>query len=153
MTTTHDTRTPAQHAIAEHLRLLVAGELDAWADLFAPDAVLTFPFAPAGMASELQGRDALLAHMRSFPDTFDVQAVDLTFVETAEPGTAIAEFGLTGTAKPTGKPYEQRCISVVRTDADGRITRYDDYWNPLAAIEALRADEADEAGVERSFGG
>jgi ketosteroid isomerase-like protein len=29
-----------------------------------------------------------------------------------------------GTALPTGKPYEQTCISVVRTDDDALITRY-----------------------------
>jgi ketosteroid isomerase-like protein len=146
--------TPAQRAVAEHLRLLVAGDIEAWSRLFAVDGVLTFPFAPAGMPAEVTGRPALVAHMRNFPETFDVRAVDLRFVESGDPRVAIAEFGLTGHAIPTGKPYEQRCISVVRTDGDGLITRYDDYWNPLTAIEALTADDDASAhqGVARSFG-
>jgi ketosteroid isomerase-like protein len=52
----------------------------------------------------------------------------------------------TGTAWPTGKPYEQTCISVVRTDDDALITHYLDYWNPLVAIEArLRLPHGDRA--------
>lgn len=54
----------------------------------------------------------------------------------------VAEFRSTGTALPTGKPYEQTCVSIVRTDGDGLITHYLDYWNPLVAIEALTPDEA-----------
>jgi len=146
--------TPAQRAVAEHLRLLVAGDIDAWSLLFAPDGLLTFPFAPAGMPAEVTGRPALAAHMRNFPETFDVRAVDLRFVESGDPNVAIAEFGLTGHAIPTGKPYEQRCISVVRTDSEGLIVRYDDYWNPLTAVQALAADDGAVAdqGVARSFG-
>jgi ketosteroid isomerase-like protein len=31
---------------------------------------------------------------------------------------------------------------VVHTDADGLVTRFDDYWNPLAAVEALTPADA-----------
>ena len=40
-----------------------------------------------------------------------------------DPGLAIAEFGSTGRAVTTGKPYEQTCISVVYTDDQGRRCR------------------------------
>ena len=43
-------------------------------------------------------------------------------------------FVLRGTARPTGRPFEQHCIGVAHTDHDGRITRFDDYWNPLVAM-------------------
>jgi uncharacterized protein len=130
-------RAAAQHTVAEHLRLTAAGSTDEWVRLFAPDAVLEFPFAPAGVPRRVSGRDALLAHMSNFPETFDVEFVDLVFHETVDPGLVIAEFRSTGTALSTGKPYEQTCISVVRTDDDALITHYLDYWNPLVAIEAL----------------
>ena len=140
MTVTEDhanRRTAAQHALAEHLRLTAAGRVDEWVELFAPDAVLEFPFAPVGVPRRVTGRDALFAHMSSFPETFDVEFVDLVFHETVDPSLVIAEFRSTGTARPTGKPYEQTCISVVRTNDDGLIIHYLDYWNPLVAIEAL----------------
>ncbi|ANZ38132.1 isomerase [Lentzea guizhouensis] len=133
-------RTAAQHAVAEHLRLTAAGRTEEWVTLFAPDAVLEFPYAPQGVPRRVAGRDALLAHMRGFPETFDVEFVDLVFHETVEQTLAIAEFRSTGTAVATGKPYEQTCISVVRTGDDGLITHYLDYWNPLVAIEALTPD-------------
>lgn len=132
-----DRRAAAQHTVAEHLRLTAAGHTEEWVRLFAPDAVLEFPFAPAGVPRRVAGRDALLAHMKNFPETFDVEFVGLEFHETVDPSLVIAEFRSTGTALPTGKPYEQTCVSVVRTDDDARITHYLDYWNPLVAIEAL----------------
>jgi uncharacterized protein len=130
-------RTAAQHALAEHLRLVSAGRIQEWVDLFAPDGILEFPYAPANVPRRLQGHDELLAYMSHFPETFDVKFVGLSFHDTTDPGLAIAEFRSSGRAVTTGKPYEQTCISVVYTDDRGRITRYVDFWNPLVAMEAL----------------
>ncbi|MDP4073989.1 nuclear transport factor 2 family protein [Acidovorax sp. A1169] len=135
-------RAAAQHTLAEHLRLTALGRVDEWVKLFSPDAVLEFPFAPAGVPQRVTGRDALVAHMSNFPKIFDVEFVDLVFHETVDPSLVIAEFRSTGTALPTGKPYEQRCISVVRTNDEALITHYLDYWNPLVAIEALTPQSA-----------
>jgi len=134
-------RAAARHTLTEHLRLTAAGHVDEWLKLFASDAVLEFPYAPAGVPKRVTGRDALFAHMSNFPKTFDVEFVDLVFHETVDPNLVIAEFRSTGTALPTGKPYEQTCISVVRTDDDALITHYWDYWNPLVAIEALTSHD------------
>jgi ketosteroid isomerase-like protein len=147
------TRTPAQHALTEHLRLTAAGQTDEWAKLFAPDGVLEFPFAPAGMPRTVQGHEALVAHMANFPKTFDVEFVDVVFHETVDPLLAIAEFRSEGTAVPTGKPYNQEVVSIVHTDDEGLVTHFLDYWNPLIAIEALTPSE-DAPGAEPgvSFG-
>lgn len=48
----------------------------------------------------------------------------------------IAEFSVEGSAVTTGRPYNQRYISVV-TFRDDKIVTYRDYWNPVVAIEAL----------------
>jgi ketosteroid isomerase-like protein len=87
-------RAAAQHTVAEHLRLTAAGRTDEWVTLFAPDAVLEFPFAPVGVPRRVTGRDALFAHMSSFPETFDIEFVDLVFHETVDPSLVIAEFRL-----------------------------------------------------------
>ncbi|CAN7414872.1 nuclear transport factor 2 family protein [Acidovorax sp. LjRoot194] len=130
-------RAAAQHAVAEHLRLTELGRVDEWVKLFSSDAVLEFPFAPAGVPQRVTGREALVAHMSNFPKIFNVEFVDLVFHDAVDPSLVIAEFRSTGTALPTGKPYEQRCISVVRINDEALITHYLDYWNPLVAIEAL----------------
>ena len=150
---TSRSRTAAQHALAEHLRLLTSKQIEEWVKLFAPDGILEFPYAPATVPRRLKGHDELLAYMSHFPEMFDVEFVDLVFHETTDPGVAIAEFGLSGRAVATGKPYEQTCISVVYTDHDGRITRYLDYWNPLVAMEALKpATNSDSSGVAEKSG-
>jgi uncharacterized protein len=147
-------RAAAQHALTEHLRLTATGNIDEWVQLFAPDAVLEFPYAPAGVPTRVTGHEALHAHMSNFPETFDVEFVDLVFHDTVDPSLVIAEFRSKGTALPTGKPYEQTCISVVRTDDDGRITHYLDYWNPLVAIEALTPqDVPSDTDLAVNFGG
>ena len=147
-------RAASQHAVTEHLRLLAAGRIDEWILLYAPDVVFEFPYAPAGMPKQVTGRDALFEHMINFPKTFDVKFGDLVFHETIDPRLVVAEFHSAGTALPTGKPYEQTCISVVRTDDDGRIIHYRDYWNPLVAIEALTPHDAtSESGPGLTFGG
>ncbi|MFG2030445.1 nuclear transport factor 2 family protein [Streptomyces sp. NPDC048825] len=146
-------RAAARYAVAEHLRLTAAGRTEEWVKLFTPDAVLEFPYAPDGVPKQVTGRDALLAHMSGFPETYDVEFVDLVFHDTVDPSLVVAEFRSTGTALPTGKPYEQTCISVVRTDDDARITHYLDYWNPLVAIEALTPSEVPaESGRSVTFG-
>lgn len=151
---TTDRLTAAQRAVAEHLRLTAAGQVEEWLDLFTPDGVLEFPFAPAGVPARLQGRDALAAHMTHFPENFDVEFVGLEFHETTDPGRIVAEFRSVGTAVPTGKPYEQVCISVVYVNDAGLITRYVDYWNPLIAIESLTPDtEIASADLSGNFGG
>src|SRR6266498_1126506 len=94
-------RAAAQHAVAEHLRLTAAGHTEEWVKLFAPDAVLEFPYAPDGVPKQVTGRDALLAHMRGFPETFDVEFGDLVFHDTVDPSLVIAEFRSKGTALPT----------------------------------------------------
>jgi len=145
--------TAAQHAVAEHLRLTAAGHTEEWVRLFAPDGVLAFPYAPPGVPRRVTGHDALLAHMANFPETFDVEFVDLAFHETVDPSLAVAEFRSKGTTLPTGKPYEQECISVVHTNDDGLITHYLDYWNPLIAIEALTPAEGPSgSGQDATFG-
>ncbi|MFC3577520.1 hypothetical protein ACFOZ0_30495 [Streptomyces yaanensis] len=47
--------------MTEHLRLIPAGRTDECVTLFTPDAVLEFPFAPAGVHRRVTGRDALFA--------------------------------------------------------------------------------------------
>jgi len=146
-------RAAARHTLTEHLRLTAAGRVDEWVKLFAADAVLEFPYAPVGVPKRVTGRDALFAHMSNFPKTFDVEFVDLVFHDTVDPSLVIAEFRSTGTALPTGKPYEQTCISVVRTNDDALITHYLDYWNPLVAIEALTPrDVPSDPGLNVPFG-
>ncbi|MEV5729094.1 nuclear transport factor 2 family protein [Streptomyces pharetrae] len=136
------TRTAAQQAFRDHLKYLSAGQIDQWVELFTDDGVLEFPYAPAGFPESVKGKTELHEYMKNFPEHFEVEFTDLRFHETTDPALVIAEFASRGTALATGRPYNQRYISLVET-RDGRISRYVDYWNPQVAAESLRGAEVD----------
>lgn len=151
---TEERRAASRRALSEHVRLVSAGQIDEWVELYALEGVIEFPFAPAGVPKRIQGHAALKEHMLGFPATFDVEFVDITFHDTGDPFVVIAEYRSTGHAVPTGKPYEQTVITVVHTDDRGLITRFVDYWNPWVAIEALTtSDDSPETNVVKGFGG
>ena len=59
---------------------------------------------------------------------------------TREPrGAVIVEFDLAGRWLPSGQEHMQQCVAIIETSG-GRITRFREYWNPLAAYAP------DEAG-------
>ncbi len=114
------------------LRLLLDKDTDGWAGLWAEDGVLEFPFAPDDWPRRLEGRDAIAAYLRHYPDHIDLQ--DFTDVRvhlTAAPETVVIEMRGVGRLVKTGSPYDMNYIVVV-TARDGHITACRDYWNPLA---------------------
>jgi ketosteroid isomerase-like protein len=139
---TESIRAAAQQAFRDHLKYLSAGEIDRWVELFTEDGVLEFPYAPAGFPQSVRGKTELHEYMKNFPEHFKVEFTDLRFHETTDPALVIAEFASRGSALATGRPYNQRYISLVET-RDGRISRYVDYWNPQVAAESLRGAEVD----------
>lgn len=72
----------------------------------------------------------------------DIQRVHAT----TDPDVTIVEFEGFGSGVATGESYDQRYISVIRTDA-GRIMHYRDYWNPLVVLRALRGSAVVDALV------
>jgi uncharacterized protein len=53
---------------ARALDAISAGDVDGWMEIYAPDAVHEFPFAPEGTVRRLEGRDAIAAYMRQLPE-------------------------------------------------------------------------------------
>ncbi len=127
------------------LRLLLDKDISGWVALWAEDGVMEFPFAPEGRPRRLEGREAVAAYMRPYPDHIDLHDFpDLRIHETTDPGTIVAEMRGVGRLVETGRPYDMTYIAVV-TVRDGRITSYRDYWNPLAVL----ASGTDFAGSGR----
>jgi ketosteroid isomerase-like protein len=127
------------------LRLLLDKDIPAWVDLWAEDGVAEFPFAPDGWPRRLEGREAVAAYMRHYPDHIDLHDFpDLRVHRTTDPRTVVAEMRGVGRLVETGAPFDMTYIVVV-TVRDGRIASYRDYWNPLAVQEP----GADFAGSSR----
>jgi ketosteroid isomerase-like protein len=117
------------------LRLLLDKDITAWVGLWADDGVMEFPFAPEGWPKRLEGKEAIAAYMRDYPDHIDLRDIpDLRVHRTTEPDTVVVEMRATGRLVRTGAPYDMTYIAVV-TATEGRFTSYRDYWNPLAVLE------------------
>ncbi|GHA73984.1 hypothetical protein GCM10010330_29250 [Streptomyces tendae] len=117
------------------LRLLLDKDIDGWVGLWADDGVMEFPFAPEGRPRRLEGREAVAAYMRHYPDHIDLHDFpDLRVHETTDTRTVVVEMRGVGRLVRTGAPFDMTYIAVVTVE-DGRFTSYRDYWNPLALLE------------------
>jgi ketosteroid isomerase-like protein len=130
--------------VAELVRRMVAGEGVAFADLFAEDGVLRFPFAPPGMPQEIHGREAIRASRTSEVgrrSLLAMEGVDLVVRETDDPEVVVTEIEHYGHSQALDGPYRFRALGVVRV-RDGEIVSYDDYMDPIAMAALLgRTDE------------
>ncbi|GGR70420.1 hypothetical protein GCM10010269_06670 [Streptomyces humidus] len=127
------------------LRLLLDKDIPAWVALWAEGGVMEFPFAPGGWPRRLEGREAIAAYMRHYPDHIDLHGFpDLRIHQTTDPQTIVVEMRGVGRLVESGAPLDVTYIAVV-TVRDGHFTSYRDYWNPLAVQEP----GADFAGSSR----
>lgn len=127
--------TPPADLYRHSLRLLLDKDIPAWVGLWADDGVMEFPFAPPGRPERLEGREAIAAYMRDYPDHIDLHDFpDLRIHQTTDHGTIVVEMRAVGRVVETGGPFDMTYIAVV-TVQDGHLISYRDYWNPLAVHE------------------
>ena len=125
--------------VAELVRRMVAGEGVVFADLFAEDGVLRFPFAPPGMPREIRGREAIRTARTSEAgrrSLLVMDAVELVVRETDDPEVVVTEIEHYGHSHALDGPYRFRALAVVCV-RDGEIVSYDDYMDPIAMAALL----------------
>jgi ketosteroid isomerase-like protein len=125
--------------VAEQVRKMVAGEGVVFADLFAADGVLAYPFAPPGQPAELRGRDAIRARFAGLGQSrelFAMAGVDAVTWQTDDPEVAITRITHHGTSNVTGAPYRFTALGIIRV-RDGLIVRYEDYMDSVALARLL----------------
>jgi uncharacterized protein len=150
--------------VAEQVRRMVAGEGVDFADLFAEDGVLTYPFSLPGQPAELRGREAIRAYFTGLSQARDLlvmEGVEAVVRQTDDPEVVVTEITHHGYSKAADQPYRHTALGVIRV-RDGEIVQYDDYMNPIAVARllgrtgelaaALSADQAgaDQAGADQS---
>jgi ketosteroid isomerase-like protein len=135
--TTADERRQRTHGVFDRLTsALLAHDMAAFADEWAPDGSMEFPFAPPDWPT-VSGKDAVRQYLAGFPDNVDIRGIrHQTRHDTGDPDTIVVEWGVTGVATATGNPYDIDYVAVVTVGEQG-ITVYRDYWNPLAAAAAM----------------
>jgi uncharacterized protein len=157
---TEPTSTPAAdspRAVVECVhRLVLTSDIERQADLFAPDGVLEWPFAPVGVPRRLEGREAIRSLLEPLGERMRQAGSRMTGLhavvvhETLDPEVIIVELELRGEVVATGGVYRLPYIQVFRV-RDGQIVSFRDYFGPgtadslAAALQAIVRDGQDLA--------
>jgi uncharacterized protein len=122
--------TPAD-VLAQRRRLTLSGDADGLADLYAPDAVIESPFAPPGVPSRLEGREAIREYSRHvLASPVRLEDYEVTeLYQTQDPEVVIVEVRAKATLTTTGQSYATTSIQVLRI-RDGEIVLFRDFANP-----------------------
>jgi len=125
------TVTPAD-VLALRSQLILNGDADAFAALFAPDAVIESSFAgPPGTPLRLAGQEAIREDSRRGMDSplrlEDFEVAKL--YQTEDPEVVITEMRATGTVTTTGRSFTTTSVQIIRI-RDGHIVHSRDFADP-----------------------
>jgi uncharacterized protein (TIGR02246 family) len=125
--------------LARRRQLILNGDADGFADLFAPDAVIEASFAGApGTPVRLDGREAIRQysrHVMASPLRLeDFEVVEL--YQTQDPEVVIVEMRTKGTVTTTGRSFTATSIQVLRIRED-HIVLFRDFADPRVLEEMI----------------
>ena len=125
------TATPAD-VLARRRQLMLDGDADGLADLFAPDAVIEFSFhGPPGTPVRLQGRETIREYSRRVLASplrlEDYEVAEL--YQAQDPEVVIAEMRAKATMTTTGRSLTVTSIQILRI-RDGHIALFRDFADP-----------------------
>jgi ketosteroid isomerase-like protein len=123
--------TPAD-VLGRRRELMLNGDADGLADLFAPDAVIEFAFhGPPGTPVRLEGREVIREYSRrvmASPLRLEDYAVTELY-QTKDPEVVIAEMRAKATVTTTGRSITAMSIQVLRI-REGHIVLFRDFADP-----------------------
>ena len=123
--------TPAD-VLVRRRQLILNGDADGFADLFAPDAVIESAFAgPPGTSVRLAGREAIREYSRQVmasPLRLEVFEVAELY-QTQDPEVVITEMRAKGTVTTTGRSFTTTSVQIIRI-RDGQIVHSRDFADP-----------------------
>ncbi|MFF2851970.1 nuclear transport factor 2 family protein [Streptomyces sp. NPDC058001] len=125
---------PFFRIIKEGLDGLVDGE--DYYDLLAEDVVFEYVITVPGYPRRVEGRQGIVGVYSDYGDYVKLHSTDnLRVHRDPETSVVVLEYEVHGTSARTGRPYDNRFVSVV-TIKDRRVTHWRDYLDPLAVFDA-----------------
>ena len=123
--------TPAD-VLARRRQLMLTGDADGLADLFAPDAVIEFSFhGPPGTPVRLAGREVIREYSRQVMASplrlEDYEVAEL--YQAQDPEVVIVEMRAKATVTTTGRSITATSIQVLRI-REGHIVLFRDFADP-----------------------
>lgn len=135
--------TPAE-VLDRRRRVILDGDAEGFAALFAPDAVIEVPFAGTAEAPmRLEGREAIGEYAQRMMDSaLRVDDFETTALHhTQDPEVVVAEMHAKGTVTTTGRSFDVASVQILRI-RDGLITSFRDFADPRVLTEVMAgADE------------
>ena len=130
--------TPAD-VLARRSQLILNGDADGFAALFAPDAVIESSFAgPPGTPARLEGQEAIREYSRRVMASplrlEDFEVAEL--YQTQDPEVVITEMRTKGTVTTTSRPFTTTSVQILRI-REGRIVHSRDFADPRILEEAI----------------
>jgi uncharacterized protein (TIGR02246 family) len=118
--------------LARRSQLMLNGDADGFADLFAPDAVIEFSFhGPPGTPVRLEGREAIREYSRRVMASplrlEDYQVAEL--YQAQDPEVVIVEMRAKATMTTTGRRIAATSIQILRIH-EGQIALFRDFADP-----------------------
>jgi uncharacterized protein len=129
--------TPAD-VLDQRRHLILSGDADGYADLFAPDGVIESPFAPPGAPARLEGREAIREYSRHvMASPLRVEDFEVTeLFQTQDPEVVIVEMRAKATLTTTGQSFAATSIQILRI-REGQIVLFRDFANPRILEDAI----------------
>jgi len=125
---------PFFHIIREGLKDLADGE--DYFDLLADDVVFEYVISVPGYPKRVEGRQNIVDLYSDYDSFLTVHGADnLHVYRDAAASVVVLEYEVHGESVQTGRPYDNRFVSVV-TIRDGKVTRWRDYLDPVAVFDA-----------------
>jgi uncharacterized protein len=129
--------TPAD-VLAQRRRLILSGDADGFADLFAPDAVIQVPFAPPGAPARLEGQEAIREYSRHvMASPLRIEGFEVAeLYQTQDPEVVIVEMRTNGTLTTTDQSFAATSIQVLRI-REGQIVLFRDFADPRVLEDVI----------------
>lgn len=115
---------------------LVAGDVDAWIDLYSADAVHEFPFAEAGSLERVEGKSAIRELMTAMGQRIRFGSFsDVRWHEAGD--TVVVEAHGHHENAMSGEPFDVRYVWIF-TFRNGEVVRLRDYTGPRRPATGTR---------------
>ncbi|NEQ42553.1 MAG: hypothetical protein F6K00_02905 [Leptolyngbya sp. SIOISBB] len=135
-----------EQGVRDFLTSLETKDMDAFATVWAEDAVQDMPFSPAGFPKRVEGRENLIQHYAAWPEiSGNANFTDeLVFYPMADPTMVFAEWRGVVDILPTGRLYEQQYGGLFHV-VEGQIQLFREYYDPIVFSVAFGLDESSSA--------
>ncbi|MGA3149877.1 MAG: nuclear transport factor 2 family protein [Acidimicrobiales bacterium] len=124
---------PFFHIIREGLQGFADGE--DYFDMLADDVVFEYVISVPGYPKRVDGRQNIVDLYSDYGSYMDVRSADnLRVCRDPAASVLVLEYEVHGQSVETGRPYDNRFVSVV-TIKDSKVTWWRDYLDPVAVFD------------------